>query len=761
MDANITAIVVVAIFAVIIIAVLIAFRGRLRRFRTRMKIPGGAELEVEASGEPSQPERVATGERAVSAGGDMQDTIVLTGDRNIVLKGADAASIGKALAVLSPQRRRQLPPDLADFTGREEEVEELVTLLSGGGAHAAISAIGGMGGVGKSALAVHVAHRVADHYPDGRIVVDMRGTSDQPIAPGEAMGEVIYAFQPEARLPDGPDQVARLYHSVLEGQRALVVLDNAADAAQVRPLVPSPPCALVVTSRRAIVLPGVRRFDLDALSDSEARDLLRGIVGGNRATDGELDEVARVCARLPLALRAAGTFLAVHIDWPAGEYVQALADERQRLQRLRHEDLDVEAALGLSAAQLARQQPELAARWQMLSVFPGTFDRQAAAAVWDVTEEEARDGLTTLVAGGLLLYDQETGRYRLHDLMRLVARNAFGYGGDEPDAELERRRLREAAASHAAHYKDVAATADDLYLQGGDGIAVGLSLLDLEMHNVLAGQTWAAAHAEEEDDAAALCSAYPSAGAYLLDLRKHPRARIGWLESALAAARRLRDCGAEAAHLGNLGNAYADLGEPRRAIEYYEQQLAIAGEIGDRRGEGNALNNLGLAYAALGETRRAIDYYEQQLAITREIGDRRGEGNALGNLGVAHRRLGEPRRANEYYEQALAIEREIGDRRSEGQSLGNLGNAYAALGEPRRAIEHYDQALDISREIGDRRGEGNALFNMALALDSLGDRARAISNAEAALQIYEQIEDPNAARVRQQLSEWRGQHSDS
>jgi tetratricopeptide (TPR) repeat protein len=211
----------------------------------------------------------------------------------------------------------------------------------------------------------------------------------------------------------------------------------------------------------------------------------------------------------------------------------------------------------------------------------------------------------------------------------------------------------------------------------------------------------------------------------------------------------------EAAATGNLGNAYRQLGETPRAIDYYEKQLMITREIGDRQGESNALGSLGNAYAMLGETRRAIEYYEQALAIHRRIGDRRGEGSSLGNMANAFRESGEPRRASELYEQQIAISREIGDRRGEAYGLGNLGNAYRELGEPHRAIELYEKALEIARKIGDRRSEGTDLWNMSLALDQLGDRAQAIANAEAALKILEEIEDPNAAKVRQQLAEWR------
>jgi len=673
----------------------------------------------------------------------------------------------------------QLPADLADFTGREGEVRELAALLGEGAGGATISAIGGMGGVGKTALAVHVAHKVAARYPDGQIVVEMGGTSERPLTPVEAMGRVIHAFQPELRLPDEPNEVTALYRTTLEGRKALLLLDNAANSAQVRPLVVPAGCGLVVTSRHNISLPGLRHFDLDALPEKKARKLLRAIVGRRRATGEELGAIVELCGRLPLALRVAGDFLVVHPDWSAAEYARPLADERERLARLKHEDLDVGAALGLSAAQLVRERADLAARWQMLAVFPAPFERSAVAAVWGVEEEEARDGLSELAARSLVLYEREGGLYRLHDLMRLVAEDAFGYGGGERDAEEERARLGEAAMRHAAYYLEVGSRANALYKQGGEHVLEGLRLFDGAWPHL-----WAAyGRMRERGDRAAVqwTSEFPGEVTYVLDLRLPPRDKIPILEAAAAAARKVGERSHEGVHLGNLGlayhslgetrraieyheqaleiaraigdrrnegawlgnlgNAYRDLGEVRRAIEYYEQALSVAREIGDREGEGNRLGNLGNAYADLGEVRRAIEYYEQALIIAREIGDRRGEGAALGNLGLAYADLGEARRAIEYYEQALAIAREIGDRHNEGAWLANLGNAYAALGEVRRAIEYYEQALAISREIGDRRGEGNDLGNLGLAYANLGEVRRAIEYYEQALAIAREIGD--------------------
>jgi len=614
--------------------------------------------------------------------------------------------------------------------------------------------------------------------------------------PADALAYVIRAFHPEAKLPEAETDLAAIYQSVLRGKRALLLMDNARDAAQIKPLQPPAPCGLLVTSRRHFVFPGLRARDLSALPAEDAIKLLLTI---EPRIDGRARDIARLCGYLPQALRLAAAALAERRNLDPADYAQRLGDEKRRLKELGSGEDSVEASINLSYGLLT---PEMRQRWRTLGVFPDTFDGPAAAALWQVgallaaPNPPPADSRSSVVApedmlGDLLKYSmlewsETTKRYRLHDLMRDFARARLQEAGEQDDA----------ARRHATHYVEVLARAKELYKRGGDSIKPGLALFDLEWGNIQAGQAWAAAHAGQEDEAAGLCSRYPDAGTYCLDLRQHPRERIRWREAALAAARRLKDRGAEGAHLGNLGLAYDSLGEYRRAIEYHEQHLAIDREIGDRRGEGNALGNLGLAYDSLGEYRPAIEYHEQYLAIAREIGDRRDEGQALGNLGLAYYslgeyrpaieyheqscaiareignrsgegaslgnlgnayyRLGEYRRAIEYHEQYLAIAREIGDRLGEGNALGNLGLAYWSLGEYRRAIEYHEQHLKIAREIGDRLGEGNALWNMSLALADLGERAKAIENAEAALKIFEQIESPEATKVKKQLEEWKG-----
>jgi tetratricopeptide (TPR) repeat protein len=749
------------------------------------------------------------GDQSAHIGGSADHNVIITGDHNQVevespqfdqtrqrvegdefQAGRDlyvdqrAVHIHPAAPTSAVTPLYELPAPPGDFTGREAELAELVAHVEAGGV--TISGLRGMSGIGKTALALKVAEQIKVRYPDAQFYLDLKGTTE-PLSPSQAMEHVIRAYHPTAKLPESEDELHGLYLSVLEGKRALLLMDNARDAGQVKPLVPPAGCCLLVTSRWHFALKGWHALDLNALPEADAQALLLKLA--SRIGDSA-DRIAALCGRLPLALCLAGGALAARENLSVQDYIRQLEDSRQRLKQIdkykeyTNEELGVEASLDLSYRLL---KPDLQERWRALSVFPGSFNAPAAAAVWAGEPAEAKERLGDLLTHSLVEWEAAGERYRLHDLAR-----------DFADSKLDVAERTAAQRHHAEHYLSVLRSAKGLYKQGHESVRAGLALFDLERPNIEAGQRWAAERAGNDDLAARICCNYPDAGVYCLNLRQHPRKElIPWREAALDAARRLKDRAAEGAHLGNLGNAYTDLGETRRAIEFHEQFLVIAREIGDRLGEGNVLGNLGIAYAALGETRKAIEYhekalaisreigdrrsegqdlgnlglayaalgetrravefYEQQLTITREIGDRHGEGNALGNLGIASRALGETRRAIEFYEQYLAIAREIGDRRGEGNALGNLGNAYNVLGEPRRAIEFYEQQLTITREIGDRRGEGNALWNMALAWNKLNERAKAIPLVEQALTIYEQIEDPHAPEVRQALERWRAE----
>jgi tetratricopeptide (TPR) repeat protein len=680
-------------------------------------------------------EAVASGSGSVAVAGDVSNSSVVTinieGGDPIAVSAAVLDKLGDAVRQRLPSVLHNLPPIAVAFAGRSAEEEAIVASLARERGAAAISALGGIGGVGKTALAVKIGHRLTALFPAAQLLVDLRGTSETPASPRAAMESVIRRFHPEVKLPDDDAAIGEIYCDLLQKNKCLLILDNARDAAQVAPLLPPPPSAAIVTSRPVLPLAGVAATRLDDLPLPEARKLVSDLIGGERmlSEDG-LTQLAQACLRHPLSLRVAALFLKTHKGQSVAHYIARIEEDRTRLRLEGQPDHDVMAVLGLSVQQLAADNEALAGRWRLLSVFPADFGAAAAAAVWEIgSADDATDGLNTLEARGLVEAMSED-RYRLHDLLRDLARR------DCPKEQAEAAALR-----HAWHFEQVLGTADRLLQTGGDALQQGLVLFDRERTNIMAGQRWAAERIDALTEARELAARCADTGAYVLSLRLHPRERIAWGEAALAAIRQIGDRRGEQAALGNLGVAHAALAEIRQAIGYFEQVLDIAREVRDRRSEGNALGNLGNAYAALGETQEAIEYLEQVLDIAREVGDRRSEAATLGNLGLAYDDLGDRNKAIECHEMNLSVAREIGDRQGEGASLNNLGLAYANLGETRQAIEYHEQALHIACETGDRRSEGNALGNLGNEHATLGETQEAIEYFERALNIAREVGD--------------------
>jgi tetratricopeptide (TPR) repeat protein len=631
-------------------------------------------------------------------------------------------SVTKSAPLAAPW---QIPLPPKDFTGRSEDLGKIQDDLERG---ATITGLRGMGGIGKTASALVLAQRLKDRFPDGQLFIDLKGISEEPLNPADAMAQVIRAyFGSDAQMPESEAELAGLYRSVLAGKQALLLLDNAASREQVEPLLPPEGCSVLVTSRKKFALPGLKPWDLDPLSPSDARQLLLAIAPriGSHA-----DKLAKLCAFLPITLKAVAYLLAETTDLTPAKYVEELSDERTRLKQLGRagEDLDVEACFMLSYRRLPT---ETARIFRLLSIFPSDFDAQAEEAI---CQDEGHHHLSKLVRWSLAEYQnpsqEDERRYHLHDLVRLFAAGRLEDAGGESARNYAQQR-------HAEHFRDVLSSATELYKN--DDALSGLRKFDLERMNIESAWAWAKRNLASNSIAASICNAFLN-WPYLLELRMHPRERISWLETALTSARQLNRR-MEGVHLGNMGNAYADLDEVRKAIDYYEKALAIAREIGDKRSEGTWLGNLGNRSSNLGEVRKAIDYYEKALAISCEIGDKEKEGLWLGSLGNAYADLGEVRKSIDYYEKALAIAREIGDKRSEGVHLGSLGNAYADLGEVRKSIEYYEKALAIAREIGDKRREGFWLGNLGNRSSNLGEVRKSIDYYEKALAIAREIGD--------------------
>jgi tetratricopeptide (TPR) repeat protein len=629
----------------------------------------------------------------------------------------------------SPLVPHQIPSPPGDFTGRTVELNALLQAHKDG---ACISGLKGIGGIGKTALAFALAEKLAPAYPDGQLMLNMLGTSPTPLSAADAMRQVIQVFHPEARLPENEPELKNIYLSVLHGKKILLLLDNAHSRVQVEPLIPPKTCFLLVTSRWHFTLPGLKSFDLEALSPTDAIALLLSIDPrldspstfqgeGTGARVNAASTLAALCEYLPLALRLAASTLAEQPTSPVEEFLERFTDTQTRLGLT-----GMDASLQISYDLLP---PDLQEKLRSLAIFPAPFDRPAAAAVWKVDESSTQHTLDFLVNASLLDWDDTSG-FHLHDLVRYFIA-----------VKLTEQEAYSASIRHAEHYLEVANRSNNLYLQGGDNVLIGLQMFDRNWPQIRQGQAWVSSYAVSDQDAANLCNLYPEAARYCINLRLHPEHQIVWLKAALAASTWLGDKIYQGVHQGNLGLAYSKLGQYDTAIEYYQQALTIDREIGDLRGEGQDLGNLGNAYSALGQVEKAIEYNQQALEIDREIGDRFGEGADLGNLGLAYASLGQVEQAIMYYQQALVIAREFGDRRNEGVHLGNLGLAYADLGQLHQAIDHYQQALFIAREIGDRRGEDAALGNLGLAYADLGQLDQAINHYQQALVIAREIGD--------------------
>ena len=624
----------------------------------------------------------------------------------------------RPVSVLSiPQ---QIPAPPRDFTGREDDIKELLEKFGQG---ATITGLRGMGGVGKTALALLLAERLSGDYSNGQLFLNMLGTSKSPLKPEDVMAHIIRSYLgADAPLPKDLNGIGGLYRSVLFGKKALILLDNAASREQVEPLLPPKNCALLVTSRQKFALPGLAEKDLDVLPLEDAKKLLLEI--SPRISD-HAEELAKLCGCLPIALRNAAYALKEKPNLSQEGYIERLADAKVRLQL-------VDASLRTSYELLTSELQKL---WSMLSIFPADFNLEGAAAIWKMERIPAEDALGELVRWSLVDYlpsaTNEAGRYRLHDLAH-----------DFSNSRLTAVESENALERHSKHYRDLLWESEHLYQKRGHFVAEGLELFNKDWNNILTGQKWAFINIGKSFEITQFCSDYAGAGGILsLGLQLHPHIHIEWLNAALLAARKMKNKAAEGTHLGNLGRVYSDLGDAFHAIEYQELAIKIFHEIGDRQRAASHIGNLGLSYSHLGEYGKALKCHEEALAIAREYKDRFREGIQLGNIGLAYYALGDFRKAIEYHNKALEIARENKNIIGEGNNLGNLGLAYHDLGDIRKAITYYEEALEISQSIKDSRSEEKDLSNLGLAYLDLGNAERAIDYFKRALIISRKIGD--------------------
>ncbi|HEU4324286.1 MAG TPA: helix-turn-helix transcriptional regulator [Roseiflexaceae bacterium] len=635
----------------------------------------------------------------------------------------------KTASAAVPPYQISAPP--ADFIDRTAEIGRIIASFQADTAKGAAALVGiqGMGGVGKTTLALVVANRLGDIFPDGQLILNLRGTSNAPLPVTQALQQVIHSFTPGAQLPEDLEQLRRHYCSILHHKRVLILVDDAAYAAQVQPLTPPVGSALLITSRLRFTLDGLRTILLAPLADAEAVTFLQTVCAS--LTHSDAQTLARACGCLPLALRIGGSLLHNDPALAVSDYLAQLQDERQRLVLLRDPDEpthDVAATLALSYAQLDATVQQV---FRQLGVFVTDFGAELASAV--VTTPDTVDVskiLRHLLRRNLVMYDEEQARWRLHDLVRDLARHYLDAAGE---TEAVRRRYAYAAVP-------LAQKLHKQYLAGGAKASAARARFDAERPHLEAAWTWANTHTDAAEGAYILLTT-ALATTHLGEIRLDPRReRIPLLEGALKAARSLGQLREEGKVLLSLGRATFGVGAIRRAIELWEQARTIFQTLGDMHSSGSVLGNLGMAFARLGEPQRAIAMHGQALGIFQALGDQRREGYTLGNLGAAYADLRDAR-AIPYLKQALAYARTARDRRFEVMLLRALCEVAAASGRLWRARVLCGRALVIAREIGDRQQEAYTLISQGCLSAALKEQVDAVDAFEQALVILQEIAD--------------------
>ena len=671
---------------------------------------------------------------------------------------------------------RQLPAPVRQFVGRDTELAELDGLLERADASATvvISAIVGTAGVGKTALAVHWAHQVAERFPDGQLYANLRGfdPTGTPMSPAAAIRALLDALEvPAGRIPASLDAQAGLYRSLMAGRRMLLLLDNAQDAGQVRPLLPgSPGCLVIVTSRSDLAglaaIEAAHSLRLGLLTDAEARALLAARFGVARidAEPGATAELVRLCARLPLALVIAAARVAARPRFRLAAFTGQLAGTRSRLDALDTGDplASVRAVFSWSAGSLSAPAGRM---FGLLGLHPGPdITVPAAASLAGVPLPQARAALAELASANLTA-EHSPGRFTLHDLLRAYAaeqapvqapEQAPVPGGDGADDEAAGRILD--------HYLHTACAAAGLLNPQREAITVpdarpgvtpehltsrqlAQSWLEAE-HDVLlcavslAGEAGFDAHAWQ----------LPWAIANFLDWRGYWDEWAATQRTAVTAATRLGDTAAQAVTRRLLGQACARLGDYDQARTHLTECTGLYHRLGDRDGEARVHQTLSWLYGGLQDLYPiSLSHSEQALALYRASGNQAGQASALTNVGMARIKLGDSQQGRTDCQQALAIHEELGNLNGQGNAWHALGSAEYQLGDLAQAAGCYRRALGFFRDLGRRESEGITLIDLGDTSDAAGDLEGAREAWRQALDILDDLHHQDAVRVRAKL----------
>jgi tetratricopeptide (TPR) repeat protein len=625
----------------------------------------------------------------------------------------------------------QLPPGVWELTGRTEEIASLrAPLLAAGAADGpVVCAVSGKAGSGKTTLAVRVGHELIPSFPDGQLYVNLHGMDAGSVLPArEALAGFLRAFGvDDARLPDTVAERSALYRSLLAGRRVLVVLDDAASERQVRPLLPSQPgCGAIVTSRAPLSgLETARQLRLDVLQPDDAVQLLGRVAGHDRvaAEPEAADEIVRLCGYLPLGVLIAGARLAARRGWPLRVLAARLGDERRRLDELVSGDLEVRASIELSYRALDERERRGVRLLGLLGL--PDFAPWLLAPVLDGSVAEGERMIDRLADAQLLDFAgvDATGqvRYRLHDLVRLFARER----AEAEDAAGERTEAVRQVLGQLLALVDTASAREPTGIISLRTTLAGAGRVDRQLAEVLLRSSQAWFNAER----ATLVAAVERAGDLGLDdlacdlaaacvsswFRVHNHFEV-WERThraVLDATRRTGNLRGQAMMLAGLGQLYHELDRFGEGDEYLQQALDLFRQLGDRRAEAAALAGLGMAHREQGHYAEALRLLKEALGIYRALSDDAGIASVAYETGVVHRETGRLGEAMAALREALAAYRAIGSRRGEALMLRSIGLVYRATGELAHAEQLCSQALEMFVDIGDRLSEAYGVQALA------------------------------------------------
>ncbi|SEG48421.1 Tetratricopeptide repeat-containing protein [Actinacidiphila yanglinensis] len=679
-------------------------------------------------------------------------------------------------AAATPPVPSQLPPDAPDFTGRTAEVERLagaLTATAGGPGSPAVATVTGGGGLGKTTLAVHAAHLVAHRFPDGRLYVDLRGADANPRHPADVLAAFLRDLGvPPREVPDDLEGRTARFRSEVSGRRLLILLDNARDTAQIRPLLPAAAgCAVLSTSRgRLSGLPGAHRLDLDLLPVQDARRLLASILGAERAAaePAAVSAVTAGCAGLPLALRIAGARLAERPTWSIAGFAARLADRRRTLDELSVSDLAIRASFDLSyryllqaAASTGRvRRVDAAQVFRTAALVPASsFGTQEVAALSGAPAADVEAALDHLVDIHLLV-GLEPGRYAFHDLIWSYAweRLEDAVPGAERDAAVRRLLYWYTRAADAAMVviDPTPSSLPEPAPEPGVGEPPRFSAPEEAV-------AWFDQHAEALSaavDAATGCGRADLAALIAIRMMAYAMTDLtfdwrGCLERALVVARQSGDISAEAWTVHRLGVCHGVWERSESCLARLQEALALHRRAGDGVGEAVALGNLASLYSQIRQGDRAIECGERALALWAGFPPEMGIKKSTPHVAIADVHLdgGRFEQAVVHYRRALDS---LGTTRSSytrAVALNNLGDAYRGLDRFEEAVASIEESLEVSTGAGIQYLQGDSLHTLGRTFHHFGRADSARDCFRQAMEIFEELGfQPGLARVRDNLA---------